>query len=304
MDVSIIVVSYNTRQLTLECLDSIRAQTNKVAYEIIVVDNKSTDGSADAIRERFPEVRLIEPESNLGFAKANNRAAELASGRFLLLLNPDTVVLDSAIDHMVQYASDSPESTILGGRTLYADGSLNPTSCWGRPTLWSTYCFAFGLSPLGRYFSVFDRESMRRWRRDTIRTVDIISGCFLLIEREVWNRLEGFDPKFSMYGEDFDLCIRAKMCGIRCVFLPDAKIIHYGSASETVKADQLVRQMRAKVQLIRKHFSGWARGPGVFFVAMRVLLRARFLRPSGVRRPNSLAWQEAWLRRKEWLVVE
>ena len=133
---SIIVVSYNTREMTLACLQSISEQT-QLPHEVIVIDNRSDDGSADAIAAAFPDHRLIRAERNLGFAAANNLAAREARGDFLLLLNPDTLVLRGALDRLVAFARKRPEARIWGGRTLYADGRLNPGSCWGRITPWS-----------------------------------------------------------------------------------------------------------------------------------------------------------------------
>ena len=305
LDVSILVVSYNTRAMTLECLASVFAETRHCEFEVLVVDNLSSDGSCGAIREAFPNVVLVEPGENLGFAKANNLAGKQARGRYILLLNPDTVVLDQAIDRLVEFADSQGGMGIFGGRTLYADGSLNHASCWGRPTLWSSLCLATGLSVLGRFWNGFDPETMRRWRRDSTRHVDIISGCFLLVPRELWESLEGFDPEFTMYGEDFDLCLRARKSGVRCLVYPGAKIVHYGSASESVKADQLVRQMRARVQLFRKHWPRTSSMLGESLLRLRVFSRGYADRlPLGNlkgRKDAAQAWREAWRRRGEWL---
>lgn len=304
-DVSVIIISYNTKDLTLDCLRSLYDETHEVAFETIVVDNASSDGSAEAIRTAYADVRMLEPGSNLGFAKANNLAAESAHGRYILLLNPDTVVLDGAIDKLVAFAETLEKPSIVGGRTLHADGSLNPASCWGRPTLWSSFCYAVGLSVFGRYNSLFDPETMRTWKRDCMREVDIVSGCFLLIPRELWAHLGGFDASFDMYGEDFDLCLRAAKVSAKRLLCPEAQIIHYGSASESVKADQLVRQMRAKTRLMRKHWSSLSFAIGRILLSMRVLSRGYVgmfsLRPDQARKATAEAWRGAWHRREEWL---
>jgi hypothetical protein len=289
----------------MACLESLYAETQSASFEVIVVDNASSDGSAQAIREAFPDVQLIEPGANLGFAKANNLAAESARGRNLLLLNPDTVVLDGAVDTLVAFAEGLTEPGIVGGRTLHSDGTLNYTSCWGRPTLWSALCSGFGLSTLGRYHTLFDPETMRTWKRDSVRRVDIISGCFFLIQRALWESLEGFDPAFDMYAEDFDLCLRARDRGVRCILCPEAQIIHYGSASEAVKADQLVRQMKAKTRLMRKHWGPLSAALGEILLRLRVATRgylAAFPLVTNERRKAvAQAWKEAWHRRREWL---
>lgn len=191
------------------------------------------------------------------------------------------------------------------GRTLHADGTLNHASCWGRPTLWSTLCYAFGLSVLGRYHVLFDPETMRTWKRDSVREVDIISGCLLLIPRTLWDALGGFDPAFDMYAEDFDLCLRARDMGVRCVLCPEGEIIHYGSASECVKADQLVRQMKAKTRLMRKHWGRLSSALGGVLLRMRVATRGYVgvipFAANERRTGAAQAWREAWRRRREWL---
>jgi N-acetylglucosaminyl-diphospho-decaprenol L-rhamnosyltransferase len=255
LDLSIIIVSYNTRELTLECLRSIYEQTKRIEFEILVVDNASSDGSPDAVATRFPGVRVVRLLENVGFARANNLAAELARGDYLLLLNPDTVVLEGAAEKLHAFAKQHREEGVFGGRTLFADGSLNPASCWGQPTIWSVFCRATGLAKLFRGALLFDPESLGGWARDTVREVPIVSGCFLLVPRSLWDRLGGFDPLFFMYGEDADFCLRARSLGAKCIICPDARIVHYLGASEKVRADKMVRLFRAKAQFFRRHWS-------------------------------------------------
>jgi len=255
VDVSILIVSYNTRELTLEAIRTAKAQTSRISSEIIVVDNASTDGSAEAIAAVFPDVRLMALDHNLGFAGGNNLASTEAKGEYLLLLNPDTVVLAAAIDNLVAFARANPKGRIWGGRTLFADGTLNPASCWGRMTMWNLACRATGLTSLFRNSEVFNSEAYGNWQRDTVRSVDIVSGCFLLIKRSFWRKLGGFAPVFFMYGEEADLCLRAKSLGARPMITPDAMIIHYGGASESARTDKLVRLLAAKAELIERHFS-------------------------------------------------
>src|SRR5262245_33862701 len=200
LDLSIVIVSYNTRDLTVACLRSIDAQTQNVGYEVIVVDNDSMDGSAKAIAHEFPHFRLIPLNHNIGFAAANNLATKEARGCRILLLNPDTIILDHAIDNLMAFADQTRSCQLWGGRTLFENGSLDPTSCWRDMSLWSLTCFSFGLTYLAPKSSVLNPESYGDWKRDTVREVDIVTGCFLLIDRQLWERLRGFDPAFFMYG--------------------------------------------------------------------------------------------------------
>ena len=156
-----LVVSYNTREMTLACLRSLAAET-RVPHEVIVLDNASRDGSAAAIAEAFPGLRLIASAENHGFALGNNLAAREARGRYLLLLNPDTLVLDGAVDRLVAFAGRTPEAGIWGGRTLFADGSLNPMSVFGDQTLWSLFCRASGLALAFRGSRALQPRGLRR----------------------------------------------------------------------------------------------------------------------------------------------
>src|SRR5262245_42992126 len=143
--ISIIVVNYRTREMTLECLRSIVRETRDTSYETLLVDNASNDGIIEAVTSELPSVRCFPLPVNVGFARANNIAAQQARGRFLLLLNPDTLVLDRAIDRLIAFASEKPEAKIWGGLSIRGDRSVDHTSCWQRITLWSAICRTFSL---------------------------------------------------------------------------------------------------------------------------------------------------------------
>jgi len=254
-DISIIIVSYNTREMTLECIRSVFCETKDINYELIVLDNASSDDTVDAIKSEFGDkINLIASEKNLGFAAGNNFAATLAKSDLLLLLNPDTVVLDHAIDKLYGFANRYNHAGIWGGKTLFDDRSLNPASCWSRQTIWSLFCQAIGLTSLFRNSSIFNPEGIGGWDREGIRSVNIVSGCFFLIKKELWLTLGGFRKDFFMYGEEADLCLRAKNIGANPMVTSKAVIIHYGGASEKVRADKMIRLLRAKSLLIKYHF--------------------------------------------------
>jgi N-acetylglucosaminyl-diphospho-decaprenol L-rhamnosyltransferase len=304
MDVSILIISYNTVELTLECIESVYAQTRDISFEVIVLDNDSVDGSADAIARRFPQVKLFCPGENLGFARGNNLAARLgATGRYLLLLNPDTLILDGAIQKVVAFADQHPKAGIVGGRTFFDDGTLNYNSCHGRPTLWSLICLGTGLASLFRRSRWLNPESLGSWKRDTVREVDAVTGCFLLINRALWDELGGFDESFFMYGEDTDLCLRAWAMGRSCMICPDAKLIHYGAQSDRVRPDKMVRLFRAKSRLFWKHWSPRTAPWGVSALKMWAFTRMaafQFLRQIQPSRDSAyVTWREIWDRRAE-----
>jgi len=305
-DLSILIVSYQTREMTLACLRSVMAET-RVPFEILLVDNASPDGSAAAVAAEFPSVQVMAEAENHGFAGANNLAAARARGEMLLLLNPDTLVLDGAIDTLVAYAARHPDARIWGGRTVFADGTLNPASCWHKMSLWGLVSQALGLSSLFRGSALFNPEAYGGWDRLAERQVDIVSGCFLMISRADWQALGGFHPDFFMYGEEADLCLRAaKDLGAAPRVTPQAVIVHHGGASEKVRADKMVRLMTAKMLLIRRHFPIWQRGlAGTLFtawplsrwLALSVLSR---LTASPARQGGARTWGEIWARRNEW----
>lgn len=306
VDVSIIVVSYNTRAMTAAALTSIQAETRACSYEVIVVDNASTDGSAEMIAHHPLQPARIALSENIGFARANNRAVLDARGRYVLLLNPDTIVLDAAIDRLVAFADANRNARIWGGRTVFADGRLNPASCWSRMTAWTLYCRTSGLAVLFANSAFFNGEAIGGWRRNTVRHVDIVSGCFFLIERKVWDRLNGFDPAFFMYGEEADLCLRARELSARPMITPNATIVHYGGASEPVRADKMVRLLTAKMTLIMRHWTPMSVPLGRALLSSwplsrRLAMALAALVSSDDRIASSAAtWREVWHRRSEW----
>ena len=303
--VSILVISYNTREMTLECLRSIARET-RTPHEVILLDNASHDGTAAAVAAEFPNVHLMAESANHGFAKGNNLGARAARGEYLLLLNPDTVVLDGAIDRLMDFAKAEPQAMIWGGRTLYGDRRLNPTSCWGRMTLWSVFCTMTGLSSALRGSRLFNPEGYGNWQRDEAREVDIVTGAFLMMKRAFWNDLGGFDLRYVMYGEEADLCLRARAHGALPRITPDATIIHYVGASEQVRGSKIVMLLKAKILLIRDHFPLWQKAPATWMFRLWPLTRfwssgilAR-LKGGMPRHEKAAGWKEVWTRRAEW----
>jgi GT2 family glycosyltransferase len=182
MDVSIIIVNWNTRDILRDCLNSVYGNTKGLEIEVIVVDNASGDGSAEMVRPEFPEVRLIANSDNKGFAAANNQGIKAARGRYVLPLNSDTIVLDDAIARVVCIADDNPEAAVIGCRVLNSDRTMQPT-CFMFPSilnmvLSSTYLYK--LFPKSKFFG---RERMTWWGRNDLRQVDVVTGCFMLVTR-------------------------------------------------------------------------------------------------------------------------
>lgn len=230
IDVSIIIVNWNTRELLLRCLDSIPQGLQSSTSEILLVDNASVDGSVEAVRDGYPRVTLLTNQTNAGFAAANNQGALLAQGRYIFFLNPDTIVLHGSIDALVMYADHHPEIGILGPKILNPDGSRQ-LSCWreypGVKTalvdalyLWKFPWLRFSQS------SVYTDDEL-----NATRAVAHLLGACLFVRRETWEQVGPFDEQFFMFLEETDLCFSAQQEHWAVVYIPDSEIIHYGRQS-------------------------------------------------------------------------
>jgi N-acetylglucosaminyl-diphospho-decaprenol L-rhamnosyltransferase len=250
-DLSIIIVSWNVRDLLAACLSSI--QGAQIMTQVIIVDNASADGSAAMVAAQFPWVRLIANDDNRGFTRGNNQALPLATGRYVLFLNPDTVVLGDALATMVAYLDAHPAVGALGPQLRYGDGSLQ-SSRRRFPTLMTALFESTPLAwhwqknPWARRYHMDDRSA------DVAQPVDWVVGAALLARREVLDQIGGFDEGFFMYSEELDWCRRAVSAGWQIVYLPTAQIIHYeGRSSEQVVAARHIRFQTSKVRYFRKH---------------------------------------------------
>lgn len=305
-DVSIVIVGYRTRDELRRCLCSLEQACDGVLAEVIVIDNASGDGTASMVRSDFPAARVVELELNVGFGRAVNLGAQLAHGQYLLLLNPDTVAQPRSVAALVDFARQRPRAGLVGGRTLRADGSTEPSSCWGAPSFWSTMCFALGLSTAFEKSPWFNPEAMPGWDRRSVREVGVVTGCLLLVERALWTKLGGFDPRFFMYGEDTDLSLRARAAGLHPMITPAAEVIHTIGASSTDSSDRRGMIMQGKVTLLRKHWREPMATLGVAMLLGGVALRAALGWITSVGRrgesPERQSWRGAWRRRSEWVM--
>jgi GT2 family glycosyltransferase len=274
MDVSIIIVSWNTKRLLRDCLISIYEQAGNVDYEIIVLDNASTDGSAEMVKSDFPEVVLLENPENRGFAAASNQGIAASRGRYILLLNSDTVILNNAIEKVISFADMHPETGVIGCRVLNPDGTLQPT-CFMFPSLLNmvlSCTYLYKVFPQSRFFG---REHMTWWERDNSMEVDVITGCFMLVRREAFERVGLLDERFFMYGEEADWCYRFKINGWKRMFTPTGEIVHFGGQSTSQKPVAMIVQLRVSIlKFVRKHY-GWvaclaARFLVAFFFVVRL----------------------------------
>jgi GT2 family glycosyltransferase len=252
VDASIVIVSYNTCQILDECIASIENETT-VKHEVIIVDNASTDNTCRMLRDKYPYVTLIENDHNVGFARANNQGFSIASGKYFFMLNPDTVILDGAIDKLVDFMEHNDNVGICGPRNIGRDGQLQ-YNCDHFPSVWNTL-WVYG-NLINRYPRVrmFRKSRMQYWDYGEMRDVERIAGCSLMIKSNVYKKLSGLDNKFFMYFEETDLCYRARRSGYRIVYLPSASILHYGGESSFTQTEQPVLDKTISSYYLRSQY--------------------------------------------------
>ncbi len=276
LDLSIIIVNWNTRIIVCDCLRSIYEQCGEIDLEVIVIDNASTDGSVEMVKKDFPQVTLIENSQNRGFAAANNQGIAISKGRYVLLLNSDTVVLDNAIAKTVAFADSHPKAAIVGCRVLNPDRTLQPT-CFMFPSilnmlLSSTYLYK--LFPKSKFFG---REQMTWWNRNDIKEVDVVTGCCMLVRQDAIKKVGSMDEQFFMYGEETDWCYRFRRAGWKVMFTPVCEIIHLGGQSSRQKRSKMILQLRGSILLfMKKHNSFLKYALACLLVALFFFLRVPY----------------------------
>jgi GT2 family glycosyltransferase len=259
-DLSVILVSWNTCDELQACLESVVAGVQGISAELVVVDNASSDGSADMVAERFPDVRLVRNPENLGFAAGCNAGLELATGRYVLLLNPDTIVLDDVLATTVRCLDEHPDVGTLGCRVLNADGSLQP-SCFRDPSVLNTFLGLTGLAklPWPRFLG---RERMTHWHRDSERDVEVVTGCYLATRRELVDDVGLLDDGYFFCGEEADWCRRMRDRGWVLRFAPVGDIVHLDGVAGRKLSER--RDLLGMAGLVRYadhhdgHLAGWA----------------------------------------------
>jgi len=284
-DVSVVVVTYNALPWIERCLESVRA------YETIVVDHGSTDGTLELVRRRFPQVRLIE-EGNTGLGAGSNTGMRVASGDYFLLLNSDAWAVGDAVERLVAFAEEHPEAAVVGPKLLNPDGSLQ-RSVRGFPTLWrltTEYFFLRKLAPGSRALNAFYAS---RFPHDEVREAEFLMGACLLVRREAADTVGLFDEDFFMFSEETDWCYRFRQAGWKVLFFPGAEIVHVGGATTSQNWGPMYReQLRGHLRFLAKH-----RGPREAERARQLLLASMRLRSVTFRGERRRTYREAarWL---------
>ena len=271
-DISIVIVNYNVRSYLEQCLLSVRDAVRDLRYEIFVVDNASSDGSEHYIPPRFPEVKYIYNTENTGFARANNQAIRQSRGRYVLLLNPDTVLGESVLTESCRFMDEHPDTGALGVKMLDGSGAFLPESKRGFPSPWVSFCKVFGLSRIFPRSRCFGRYHLRYLDENAVNTVDVLAGAYMLLRRDVLDKCGLLDEAFFMYGEDIDLSYRVTLAGAVNSYLP-LRIIHYKGESTKKESIRYVRVFyEAMLIFLKKHYP--RNRVNRFFIKTAIYLRA------------------------------
>lgn len=255
MIISIIIVSYNTRELLKNCINSIYMTYPEKDLEILVVDNASSDGSPTMLKENFRDVILIESKENLGFAKANNIAIKKAKGDYILLLNPDTIITKNSIIKCINYMDKHRDVGILGCKVVMPDGKLDLACRRSFPTPSVSFYRMTGLSKLCPKNKLFGQYNLTYLDENETYEVDSIVGAFMLTRSEIIDQVGILDEDYFMYGEDIDWCYRIKQEGWKVMYYHEAVIYHYKGASGGKKNPKIIREFyRAMHLFYKKHY--------------------------------------------------
>ena len=247
---SIIVVSYNTREILKECLNRVKAHGGGVDLEVIVVDNASTDGSPDMVRNDFPEAVLVVSERNLGFAGGNNLGIRKVTGKYILLLNSDAYLLPGVLEATLSFMDRTPDCGVLGVKLIGEDGGMQP--CARKlPTPWLKFLVISGIAakfPKSKFWGGMDHSW---WDHDAPREVGWVPGAYFLLRKDMVNAIGGLDERYFLYFEETDYCLQAIRAGWRVMIFPEVSVIHLGG--ESSKTEDQAMSVKGK-QILKYHF--------------------------------------------------
>ncbi len=260
LDLSIVIVNWNTQHVIVDCLESVLANLGELSAEVIVIDNASTDDSARVIAERFPQVQLIANDANRGFAAANNQGMRIARGQYVLLLNPDTVVLDEVFEKTLDYARRHPDVGMVGCQVMGSAQTVQRT-CFRFPSPLNTLMWVSGALAWFPRSRVAGRAAYGPWNRQDEREVDVVSGMFMFVRRQAIEQVGLMDEAYFVFAEEADWCYRFRSAGWRCVFAPVGRVMHVDGGSKSTEQASVKMYVEIQKSLLlfhRKHL-GWRR---------------------------------------------
>ncbi|MFA6569721.1 MAG: glycosyltransferase, partial [Bacteroidota bacterium] len=250
-------MNYNVKDLLLQCLRSVEQAKADLQVETIVVDNNSSDGSVAYLEPLFPDVRFIALPQNIGFGSANNVGIKQSTGKFVLILNPDTILEENTLKVMFEYMLNEPKAGIAGCKILNPDGTFQLACRRGFPSPWASFCKLFGLQKLFPKSKLFSQYNQTFRSEDETYFIDAVMGAFIFIRREVIDKIGGFDEDFFMYGEDLDLCYRTQKAGWEIAYHHKTSIIHYkGESTKRSSINEVKHFYQAMELFAKKHIAG------------------------------------------------
>lgn len=235
IDLSIVIVSYNTKELLKECIESIYKNTKDISFEIVVSDNDSKDGSSEMVSKNFKDVILVENKKNLGFSKANNVGVKKTSGRFVLFLNSDTVVYEKTLKYMVDFMEKHEDVGAATCKLIMPNGKIDDASHRGFPTPWNAFSHFLGLSKLLPKTKLFGGYNLTYLDFDKPHEIDALAGAFMLVRRTAGEKVNWWDEDYFFYGEDIDFCYMLKQNNWKIYYVPEVSILHYKGVSGGLK---------------------------------------------------------------------
>ncbi len=275
MQLSIIIVNYNVKYFVEQCLISVSKALKNIDAEVFVVDNNSVDGSCEMIRTKFEWVKLIENKKNHGFSYANNQAIRISQGKYVLLLNPDTVVEENSFDKVLTFMDSNPEAGGLGVKMIDGKGNFLPESKRSLPTPEVAFYKIFGFSSLFPKSKIFSKYHLGYLDKDKIHEVEVLSGAFMLLRKETLEKTGLLDESFFMYGEDIDMSYRVLLAGYKNFYFPETTIIHYkGESTKKSSVNYVVVFYNAMIIFAQKHFSQKRKNLFSFIIQFAIYFRA------------------------------
>ena len=275
MKLSVVIVNYNVKYFLEQCLYAVRKAKQHLPIEVFVVDNNSVDGSMEMLKEKFPEVQLIENKKNVGFSVANNQAMQIAQGEYFLLLNPDTVVQEDTFVKICDFMDAHPNAGGLGVKMIDGKGQFLPESKRGLPTPFVAFCKIMGLSNLFPKSKKFGRYHLGFLDKNKIHKVDVLAGAFMLMRKSALDQVGLLDETFFMYGEDIDLSYRIQLGGYDNYYFPDTQIIHYkGESTKKSSVNYVFVFYNAMIIFAQKHFTKNNAQLFSFLINIAIYLRA------------------------------
>lgn len=255
LTLSVIVVNYQTRDELQACLDSIFGSEQGVSYEVWVVDNNSADGSARMVKEKFPQVRLVENNENLGFAKASNQAMRKSASEFVLLLNPDTIVFDHVFDKAIDFLRETPDAGMVSCKLVKEDGKLDLACRRSFPSAFDGACRAIGLSKLFPRSRLLARYNLTFLDEDRCSQVDAVNGAFMMVRKSAIDEVGMLDEDYFMYMEDMDWCYRFRKKGWKVCYVPGGKVVHLKGQSGRKNSNPMIHEFFRSMELFcRKNY--------------------------------------------------